>query len=133
MGFELNQPLKPLAKPPITREQLREYAVASGDSNPIHLDDKFAQEAGFPSVIAHGMLSMAFMGDCVNFNFPPTQYDIKTLSCRFKKVTFPGDIITAHGKVKSIHSDGSLTLVLWTENQAGEHTLEGEAVIISKR
>lgn len=130
MTFEPNELLKPLEKPPITKEQLRDYARASGDNNPIHLDDTFAKSAGFPSVIAHGMLSMAFMGDLIDFNFPPSQYKLKQFSCRFKKVTFPGDVITSKGKVKSIDSEGKITLTLWAENQTGEHTVEGEAVVI---
>src|SRR5437016_14510002 len=54
--------LSPLVKPPITQEQLRRYAEASGDSNPIHLDEEAAHHVGLDSVIAHGMLSMAFLG-----------------------------------------------------------------------
>lgn len=133
MIFEVNQPLRSLSKAPISREQLIQYAKASGDSNPIHLDENFAKAAGFPSVIAHGMLSMAFMGDCVNYNFSPTEFELKSFSCRFKKVTFPGDTITASGKIRSINSDGSLSLALWTENQHGEHTLEGEALVVPLR
>ena len=129
MTFETNQPLKSLLNPPVTREQLQDYAKASGDNNPIHLDDSFARLAGFPSVIAHGMLSMAFLGDCIDYNFPPSQFMLKKFTCRFKKVTFPGDVITSKGKVKAIHEDGSLVVVLWAENQVGEHTVEAEAVV----
>ncbi|MFM8316060.1 MAG: MaoC/PaaZ C-terminal domain-containing protein [Deltaproteobacteria bacterium] len=129
MKFEVNQPLKPLEKPPLSREQLKSYAEASGDNNPIHLDDNFAKNAGFPSVIAHGMLSMAFLGDCIDFNFPRTQFALKKFSCRFKKVTFPGDVITSKGKIKSVSPNGSLSVLLWAENQSGEHTCEGEALI----
>ncbi|MGN6326964.1 MaoC/PaaZ C-terminal domain-containing protein [Pseudolysinimonas sp.] len=42
----------------LTRESLERYARASGDLNPIHLDDGIAQEMGLPGVIAHGMLTM---------------------------------------------------------------------------
>jgi acyl dehydratase len=132
MKFELNQMLNPLSKPPVTKEQLRENAEASGDNNPIHLDDKFAHEAGFPSVIAHGMLSMAFLGDCINFNFPPELFDLKSFNCRFKKVTFPGDVITCTGKIRTVGPDGSLIVTLWSENQSGEHTLEGEARVVPR-
>src|ERR1700749_1688324 len=55
-------PLPSLEKPPITTTQLVQYAGASGDFNRIHYDEPFAKEGGFPSVIAHGMLSMAFFG-----------------------------------------------------------------------
>ncbi len=129
MNCEINQLLKPLVKPSITREQLQEYAIASEDNNPIHLDEVFAKKAGFPSVIAHGMLSMAFLGDCLNYNFPPEKFELKKFSCRFKKVTFPGDIITSSGKIKGVNPDGSLIVTLWSENQSGQHTLEGEALM----
>ena len=43
-----------------TRDTLVRYAGASGDFNPIHYNDVFAQSVGLPGVIAHGMLAMAF-------------------------------------------------------------------------
>jgi acyl dehydratase len=42
----------------ITRDTLVRYAGASGDFNPIHYNDVFAQSVGLPGVIAHGMLTM---------------------------------------------------------------------------
>ncbi|MDR0594647.1 MAG: MaoC family dehydratase N-terminal domain-containing protein [Bifidobacteriaceae bacterium] len=42
----------------LTRSDLVRYAAASGDSNPIHLDEAAARAAGLPGVIAHGMLTM---------------------------------------------------------------------------
>lgn len=44
---------------PVTRATLVQYAGASGDFNPIHWNEKFAQEVGLPDVIAHGMFTMA--------------------------------------------------------------------------
>src|SRR5258708_39652776 len=44
-----------------TKAQIAAYAEASGDHNPIHLDDDFAQKVGLPGVIAHGMLQMGLM------------------------------------------------------------------------
>ncbi|MGV9239361.1 MaoC family dehydratase [Streptomyces nigra] len=44
---------------PVTRATLVRYAGASGDFNPIHWNEKFAQEVGLPDVIAHGMFTMA--------------------------------------------------------------------------
>ncbi len=42
----------------LTRDDLRRYAEASGDHNPIHQDEVVALEVGLPGVIAHGMLTM---------------------------------------------------------------------------
>ena len=54
--------LAPLVKEPVTRVQLVQYAGASGDFNPIHWDPERGQEMGLGGVIAHGMLSMGFLG-----------------------------------------------------------------------
>ena len=46
----------------VLRADLVRYAAASGDANPIHLDDEVARSAGLPGVVAHGMLTMALAG-----------------------------------------------------------------------
>lgn len=51
---------------PINRALLKLYADASGDQNPIHQDEAFAQSVGLPDVIAHGMLTMALVGKYVS-------------------------------------------------------------------
>lgn len=43
---------------PLTRADLIRYAGASGDLNPIHWNQRFAEAVGLPGVIAHGMLTM---------------------------------------------------------------------------
>jgi acyl dehydratase len=50
----------------INRALLKQYADASGDQNPIHQDQEFAQSVGLPDVIAHGMLTMALVGKYVS-------------------------------------------------------------------
>lgn len=117
-----------ITRGPLSRIMLQNYAEASLDFNPIHLDDLFAQKAGFPSVIAHGMLSMAFMGDFIRLNFPRDLYRVRTFSCRFKKVVFPGDTLTVNGQPKKESSD-SITLQISVTNQKNEITSQGEAVI----
>ncbi|MFI5953917.1 MaoC/PaaZ C-terminal domain-containing protein [Cryptosporangium sp. NPDC051539] len=52
----------PLTLPPISRTTLALFAGASHDHNPIHIDVDAARLAGFDDVIAHGMLSMAYLG-----------------------------------------------------------------------
>lgn len=129
MSHSAGDVLAPLKKPAITEQQLRDYAEASFDNNPIHLDPEFAKEAGFPSVIAHGMISMAFLADYVLFHFPEDQFKLVRMKSRFRKVTFPGDQLTCEGKVKEVHSDGSLSVSVSTRNAAGDATTEGEALV----
>lgn len=131
MTWSEGQELQSVKRGPISREHLKHYASASGDMNPIHLDDEFAKQAGYPSVIAHGMLSMAFLGDLLRENFPSQRYWVKNLSCRFKKITYPGDELLLKGKVKKENLDGEWVISLWIENQKGEVTTQGEALIQS--
>lgn len=128
MTFTAHQILPTSVKPPITREQLNQYAQASGDFNPIHLDQNFAREAGFPGVIAHGMLSMAFLGDYINEHFPPSQYRLVRFKVRFKKITFPGDEISCQGTIRSVEPK-TITVILAACNQNAEETTSGEATL----
>ena len=121
--------LPPLRKPAITALQLRAYAEASLDSNPIHLEPAFAKEAGFPSVIAHGMISMAFLADYLVSQFPESEYSILRMKTRFRKVTFPGDQLTCEGRIKERAENGSFTVAFLTRNPAGDITADGEAVL----
>lgn len=117
-----------LEKPPITTTQLVQYAGASGDFNRIHYDEPFAREGGFPSVIAHGMLSMAFFGQLLGDWAGPTT--IARLSARFKAVTLPGDCITVGGEVTARHeADGTIEVKLFARKPDGTVTLDGSATL----
>lgn len=133
MNWKEKEKLNPIEKDAITEGQLQKYAEASGDFNPIHLKPEFAKEAGYPNVIAHGMLSMAFIADGLVFNFPENQYRVEELSSRFKKVTLPGDKLTVKGEIKKVDlQKGSLLVSLWTENQRGEITTQAEATLVKR-
>ena len=83
------QALPPLTKH-VTVEQIRQYAEASGDRNPIHLDETFARSAGLPGVIAHGMLTMAFANQMVT-DWLGDRSMLKRLQGRFAGMVVPGD------------------------------------------
>ena len=72
-----------------TREQIAAYAQASGDHNPIHLDDEVARSVGLPGVIAHGMLQMGLLARVAG-----EPGDLRRLSCRFVGMVRPGDTVT---------------------------------------
>ncbi len=119
-----------IIKGPITRTQLVKYAGASGDFNPMHHDEIFAQQGGMPSVFGHGMLSMGFLGQVVTDwagNDP-----LKQLRVRFMAITWPGDVITCKGKVVRKYQEDEKNYAeceLWAENQKGEKTVAGTAKV----
>jgi acyl dehydratase len=76
-----------------TKEQIAAYAEASGDHNPIHLDDEFARSVGLPGVIAHGMLQMGIAGT-VAAEAAGGGERLRRLVCRFSGMVVPGDKVT---------------------------------------
>lgn len=126
--------LSPLVKPPITQEQLRRYAEASGDFNPIHLDTEAARRVGLDSVIAHGMLSMAFLGQFVNQQIAaiPASH-LAQLQVRFASMVRLGDTLTCHGIIRerTLATDGraSVRIECWAQNQKGTTVTAGEAIV----
>ncbi len=76
-----------------TKEQIAAYADASGDRNPIHLDDDFASTVGLPGIIAHGMLQMGLMAT-VAAGAAGGPDKLVRLYCRFAGLVVPGDTVT---------------------------------------
>lgn len=113
----------------LSRTQIVQYAGASGDYNPVHTDEVFATKvAGYPTVFAHGMLTMGLAGTML------TNYvgDGRLLAygVRFTSQVWPGDTLTATATVKALgEEDGQdvVTLRVSTTNQEGREVLSGEA------
>ncbi|MBE7520082.1 MAG: hypothetical protein HS107_12670 [Thermoflexaceae bacterium] len=77
----------------VARTHIVKYAGASGDFNPLHHDDTAAQNlAGYPSVFAHGMLSMGLTGRMLTDWLGPTA--LRKFGVRFTKQVWPGDTLT---------------------------------------
>ncbi len=122
-------------KGPITREELKAYAAASGDPNPMHTDDEFARSAGYPGVFAHGMLSMGWLGQLL-VEAGGGLGSVRRFRTRFAKLTWPGELITCRGRVRAVRDEGGERLIdcdVWTENQEGERKLVGSAVLVLRR
>ncbi len=93
-----------------TEEQIAAYAQASGDRNPIHLDDTFARSVGLPGIIAHGMLGMGLLARVA----APPGHALTRLSCRFAAMVRPGDIVTF---TATDGEDGRVTLTATNQRQ----------------
>jgi acyl dehydratase len=107
----------------VTVEQIRQYAEASGDRNPIHLDESFARSAGLPGVIAHGMLTMAFANQMVT-DWLGDRALLKRLQGRFAGMVLPGDEVTCSGSVASKNGETRRVVInLVVTNQRGERVL----------
>lgn len=117
-------------KKPVTKVQLVKYAGASGDFNPLHTDDAFAQKIGLPGVIAHGMLVMGFLGEYVN-KLAGEVALVKDFKMRFGAMTFLKDVITCTGTVKSMTVQNGKQVAVLTLTASKEEQVVGvgEAVL----
>src|SRR5690349_2840279 len=87
----------------VTQEQISAYALAAGDPNPIHTDEELAKAFGFPTTIAHGMLSLAILAECVA-RWAGGYDRVQHLEVRFSKPLLRGDTIICTGRVTEIDS-----------------------------
>ena len=113
----------------LRRTQIVQYAGASGDYNPIHTDEPFAKEiAGYPTVFAHGMLTMGLTGKLL------TDYvgdgRLTNFGVRFVNQVWPGDTLTGTAEVVAIREETGeyfVDLSLTTVNQDGAAVVTGTA------
>ena len=122
--------IEPLVKPEITRQHMIDYGEAALDGNPMHTDDEFAQDAGYPGVFAQGMLSMGFLAQ-----FLVERFGIESprrIKVRFAKLTWPGEKIACRGVVVKKYEEGDRSFValdIHSANEQGEKKLIGAATI----
>jgi acyl dehydratase len=113
----------------LTRTQIVQYAGASGDFNPIHTDEVFAtQVAGYPSVFAHGMLTMGMTGRMLTDLVGDGR--LTRFGGRFTAQVWPGDALTTTATVSGIEErDGArlATFDVSTANQDGVVVFSGSA------
>jgi acyl dehydratase len=113
----------------LTRTQIVQYAGASGDYNPLHTDEVFAtQVAGYPSVFAHGMLTMGMTGRLLTDTVGDGR--LTAFGGRFTSQVWPGDTLTAVATVEAVREEEGSHLVdlsVTTSNQDGVPVFTGTA------
>jgi acyl dehydratase len=103
------------------------YAGASGDFNPIHIDEQFAQQVGLPGRILHGLWTMAQVARAHTEAFGGPQA-LKRLSVQFRGMGVLGEEITVSGAVREL--TGEVAIVDSEAKQAGKRIIRnGEAEI----
>lgn len=136
MNISLNEVKTGLKLPglskPVMQEDINLYARASGDYNPIHIDEEFARKTPAGGTIAHGMLILAFASQMMTEAFGKSWLTGGRFNVRFKIPARPGDTITVAGQIRNVQSDTEQTTVscdVLCSNQKGETVISGEAIV----
>lgn len=109
------------------------FAEVSGDNNPVHLDEAYAQTTTFGERIAHGMLSAAYISAILGTRLPGPGAIYLSQSLRFRRPVRIGDVVVARATVTALDdAKGRVTLETVCE-VGGKTVMDGEAVVIAPR
>lgn len=115
----------------ITDDDIRKFADASGDHNPLHLDDEFAKTTRFGRRIAHGMLSASLISAVIAGDLPGEGSIYLAQTLQFVAPVFPDDTVTARVTIVSRRKDKPIVkLATVCTNQHGEVVVKGEATVL---
>ena len=133
-NLEVGDKLIPIKKL-ITMKQIRMYADASGDYNPIHIDAEFAKTSQFGRNIGHGMMVAATISELMVKNFAGAWYKTGKMKMRFKSPVYPEDEIQTLGMIKKSESIGAethITCAVQILRQDGDTIISGETSVTLK-
>ena len=112
--------------------ELNRFAGANNEFVPIHMDPDYAKNvAKLPDVIVMGNLKLAYIANAIT-GWAGEEGSIRKISIEYRRMDTVNTTITAKGKVtKKYQQDGEnlVDLEVWVENEAGEVTTPGSAVV----
>ena len=115
----------------VTEEDIRHFADATGDRNPVHFDELAGKHSIFGSRVAHGMLSAGFISAAIATDLPGPGTVYLSQSLRFLHPVRVGDVIVARVEITAINvARRRVTLATTCVNQEGEAVVDGEAVVM---
>ncbi|MCW5770443.1 MAG: MaoC family dehydratase [Rhodospirillaceae bacterium] len=113
-----------VTRPGATRAQLAQFSAGTEDPNPIHVDEAFAKECGFPTVLQQGPMTTAHFGALLAERFGAR---LRSLDITFTAPVFPGEALRLTATVEKI--DGDVALALAAHKADGTPTARGTATI----
>ena len=115
----------------ITEKLLNNFATLSGDQNPLHMDENYANKDAFKKRVCHGMLLASFFSRLIGMHLPGKNALYFSQSLNFKSPCFIGDEVTVEGEIAD-KSMATKILVLNTTiyNQSGQCLVDGIAKVI---
>ena len=109
------------------------FAGVSGDDNPVHLNEEFAQGTMFKGRIAHGMLGASYISTVIGTRLPGPGTIYMGQSLKFRAPVRVGDTVTARVTVTAIDPEKRRLTLETLCLVAGKVVIEGEAQVMLPR
>jgi len=116
----------------VPQDRVDAYAEASGDHNPIHLDEEYASKTPFGTRIAHGMLSLAFVTELLAKSFPDDWHAGGKIKVRFSAPVIPGETVSIYGSISGVTETNEGTVVtcnVGCKKPDGTDAVSGKATV----
>lgn len=113
----------------ITDADIKSFAGLSGDHNPVHVNEEYAEKSRFKKRIAHGMISSSFFSALFGTKLPGYGCVYTSQTLQFRYPVYIGDTVTATVTVKDIDLKKRRILFSTTCNVGKKKVITGEAVI----
>ncbi len=114
----------------ISENDVFEFADASGDFNPLHIDEEYARRSRFGHRVAHGILMAGIISTVLGGEIPGLGTIFVELHIRFLKPVFLGNTVTATATVMEIINPKRIRLFVACLNEKGEDVAIGNAIVI---
>ena len=115
----------------ITEADAYSFAEISMDTNPVHLNEKFARRTKFESRIAHGMISASLFSGIFGTKMPGPGSILVTQTLRYRRPVRFGDTVTATVTIKGMVSRTKLITFDTSCSVRGKVVISGEATVMA--
>ncbi len=117
----------------VSDKDIRQFAEVSGDTNPLHLDEKFAATTRFKKRIAHGMLSGSYISTIVGTRLPGPGCLYRSQTLKFRAPVYVGDEVTASVTITELDERRGLVTLNTVCRVGDTDVIRGEAVMLVPR
>lgn len=117
----------------VTDEAIVKFAEVSGDDNPVHLDQAYAETTQFGGRIAHGMLSAGYISAVIGTRLPGQGAIYLSQSLRFKRPVKIGDQVVAKATITGLDAERGRVTLETVCTVGGKPVIEGEALVMAAR
>ena len=115
----------------VTEDMLSAFRAVTGDVNPLHTDDAFAQAHNYPRHVVYGMLTASFLSTLAGVYLPGERCLIQSVEVRFPKPVFVGDELLIAGTVAELHeSVRQIVLKVEISRRGGVKILKGTMKLV---